>query len=84
MTKQEWKDQSIGKNIRRLRKRAGLTQQQTVDLMNQNEISISRSSYSQMECGSTNIRYKELISLKKVFHVDFDAFFEGFSEMLDD
>ena len=38
-------------------------------------IEISRSSYSQIECGTYNIRVSELIALADIFNVDFNAFF---------
>lgn len=38
-------------------------------------IEISRSSYSQIECGTYNIRVSELITLADIFNVDFNAFF---------
>lgn len=40
-------------------------------------IDISRSIYSQIECGTYNIRISELVALSELFDVDFNAFFSG-------
>ena len=66
---------SLGNNIRTLRKQAHLTQEQTVARMQLMGIEISRSSYSQIECGTYNIRVSELVALAEIFHVDFHALF---------
>lgn len=68
-------DISLGNNIRTLRKQSHLTQEQIVTHMQLQGIEISRSSYSQIECGTYNIRVSELIALAEIFHVDFNAFF---------
>lgn len=68
-------DISIGSNIRSLRKQSHLTQEQVVARLQLQGIEISRSSYSQIECGTYNIRVSELIALADLFQVDFNAFF---------
>lgn len=68
-------DLSLGDNIRTLRKKSHLTQEQVVTYLQLQGIEISRSSYSQIECGTYNIRVSELIALTELFHVDFNAFF---------
>lgn len=68
-------DISLGSNIRQLRKQSHLTQEQVVARLQLRGIEISRSSYSQIECGTYNIRVSELIALAELFHVDFNAFF---------
>lgn len=68
-------DISLGSNIRLLRKQSHLTQEQVVARLQLQGIEISRSSYSQIECGTYNIRVSELIALAELFHVDFNAFF---------
>lgn len=70
-------DLQIGDNIRRLRKQSGLTQEQVVVRLQLQGIEISRSSYSQIECGTYNIRISELIALADIFQVDFNAFFDN-------
>lgn len=71
---------TLGNNIRNIRKSRNMTQEYVVtklQLMNQN---ISRSIYSQIECGTYNIRVSELVALKKIFHVDYSDFFVHLDE----
>lgn len=75
MTQKIKQDISLGDNIRKLRKQSHLTQEQTVARMQLKGLDISRSSYSQIECGTYNIRVSELIALAEIFHVDYNAFF---------
>lgn len=70
-------DIHIGSNIRRLRKQAHLTQEQVTAYLQLQGLEISRSSYSQIECGTYNIRISELIALANLFQVDYNAFFEN-------
>lgn len=69
-------DIQIGSTIRSLRKQAGLTQEQVITHLQLQGIEISRSSYSQIECGTYNIRISELVALADLFNVDFNAFFK--------
>lgn len=66
---------SFGENLRSLRKAAGMTQDQVVIKLQLRGYDISRSVYSQIECGIYNIRVNELIALKEIFGVTFDDFF---------
>lgn len=70
-------DISLGYNIRNLRKRSRLTQEQVVARLQLQGLEISRSSYSQIECGTYNIRVSELIALAELFQVDYNEFFKG-------
>ena len=70
-------DISIGNNIRRLRKKADLTQEQVVIRLQLSGLDISRSSYSQIECGTYNIRVSELVALSRIFDSDISDFFVG-------
>ncbi len=54
--------------LRKLRKSAGLTQEQVARLLN-----ISRSSYTYYETGKTEPTLSSLIKLSKVFSVDLEA-----------
>lgn len=75
MTQKIRQDISLGDNIRKLRKQSHLTQEQTVARLQLQGLDISRSSYSQIECGTYNIRVSELIALADLFKVDYNAFF---------
>ena len=72
-------DMDIGHNIQRLRKGAGLTQDQTVAKLQLVGIEISKSSYAKIETNRMNIRVSELMALKEIFGVEFNDFFEDLS-----
>lgn len=72
-------DYNIGINIRRFRMENKLTQEQTIAKMQLLGIEISRGTYSQIECGLSNIRVQELLALAEIFHVGVADFFEGMS-----
>lgn len=73
-------DKQLGQTIRALRIAAHLTQDQVTAKMQLAGCEISRSVYAQMECGDYNIRVCELVALKRIFNVEYDAFFEGIEE----
>lgn len=70
-------DISLGRNIRALRRGVCMTQEQVVARLMEYDIVLSRSIYSQMECGRYNIRVSELAALSDIFGVDYNAFFKN-------
>lgn len=70
-------DISLGNNLRELRKAANLTQEQVVAQLQLRNFPTSRSTYSQIESGTYNIRISELIALAEIFHTDFNTIFNG-------
>lgn len=70
-------DYNLGKNIRRLRVENGLTQEGVVAQMQLLRVDISRGTYSQIECGISNIKVEELLALCKIFHCEIIDFFNG-------
>lgn len=70
-------DMSIGDNIRDLRNKAGLTQEEVVAKLQVIDLNMSRSAYSQIEGGTYNIRVSELVELKKMFRAEYADFFAG-------
>ena len=40
-------------------------------------LKISKSSYAKIETNRLNIKVSELVALKQIFNVSFDAFFDG-------
>lgn len=72
-------DISLGSNLRKIRKARKLTQEQVVARLQLLGIDITRSIYSQIECGTYNIRTVELAALKAIFDVPYECFFEGIS-----
>ena len=69
----------IGHNIQALRKKAGLTQDQTVAKLQLMGLEISKSTYAKLETNRMNIRVSELVALSRVFNAQFNDFFEGLS-----
>lgn len=70
-------DLDIGRNISALRNAAHLTQDQTIAKMQVMGIEISKSTYAKIETNRMNIKVSELVALKRIFGVDFNAFFEN-------
>lgn len=68
-------DMDIGKTIRTLRLKSGLTQEAVVLQMEQLGCHLSRITYSKMERNQYSIKISELAALKLIFDVDFADFF---------
>ena len=69
----------FSENLIRIRKKKGLTQEQTVAKLQLLGSPISRSTYSLIELGRGNIFISDLVGLKQIFEVDFEEFFDGIS-----
>lgn len=69
----------IGRNIKRLRRHAGFTQDQTLARLQLMGIDISKSTYAKIETNRMNIKVSELVALARIFHADIASFFEGLS-----
>lgn len=70
-------DLSIGDNLRRLRKQAGLSQGQVAAKLQVLGLPMSREIVSQMEHGRYSIRVSVLVALKDLYHVSYEDFFRG-------
>lgn len=70
-------DISIGENLRTLRRRAGLSQEQVAAQLQIRGINISREIISQMERGDHNIRISVLLALRELYQADIADFFAG-------
>ena len=75
-------DMGIGKNLRHLRKKSGLTQEQTVAKLQIMGFDITRSVYSRYEIDRLNIRISELVALKLIFNCEYSDFFAGMEDGL--
>ena len=73
-------DMDIGHNIQALRKKAGLTQDQTVAKLQLMGLEISKSTYAKIETNRMNIRISELAALKEIFGAQFNDFFVDLTE----
>lgn len=69
-------DINIGATIRNLRIANNLTQEDVVTSLQLQGIDMSRSIYSQIECGTYNIRVSELTALTHLFHCDYNELFK--------
>ncbi len=69
-------DISIGKNLQRLRKSQGLTQEQVCAQMSILGRPMLQSTYAQIETGARNIFVSDLITLKKIFKTSYDEIFK--------
>jgi transcriptional regulator with XRE-family HTH domain len=70
-------DICIGTNIRKLRLRAGLTQEQMAAKLQLEGIDVSRSFYSHIECGTYSIRISELLAIRRILNATYKELFEG-------
>ncbi len=66
---------AFGARIRDLRNAVHMTQEQVAAQLQLRGCDISRSIYSQIECGIHGVRVEELIALKQIFRVSYDDFF---------
>ena len=65
-------EKKIGKNIRRLRERAGLTQEQVAARLQTRGCDITRSAVAKIEVGQRHLYPDELILLREILGVTFD------------
>ncbi len=70
-------DVGIGKNLKRLRKNAGLTQEQAATKLQLLGLSVSREMLSQMERDQYNIKVSILLALGEIYEAPLDEFFKG-------
>lgn len=68
-------DISIGENLRILRKKSGLSQEQVSAQLQLRGLSVSREMLSQMELGKYSIRISVLLALKEIYHAEIGDFF---------
>ena len=71
-------DQSLGGNIRQLRKAAGLTQPRLVAKIQVEGGTIGdATTLAKIEAGVRNIRVTDLVALRKIFSCSYEEFFRG-------
>lgn len=75
MAQSIYQDYTIGPALKRLRKRAGLKQEQVAAQLQTRNIDVSRAVYSQMEMGIHGINISVLVALKEIFHAEYADFF---------
>lgn len=77
-------DISIGSNLKALRLRNKLSQEDVATQLQIMGFTMSREIISQMELGRHNIRVSVLLALKELYHAAFDEFFVDLSFRIND
>lgn len=67
---------AVGNNIRKLRERAGLTQDQLAAKLQVNGCDITRSALAKMEVGQRHIYPDEMILLHMLLNADYNDIFD--------
>lgn len=70
----------LGKNLRKLRMANGLKNRDVVAKLQLMEVNVNSAILSKVECGTNNPSVDLLIALTKIYHCDFNAFFEPIEE----
>lgn len=68
-------EKKIGNNIRRLRERAGLTQEQVAAKLQINGCDITRSAVAKIEVGQRHLYPDEIILLKEILSATYEEIF---------
>lgn len=69
-------EKRVGLNIRKLRKKANLTQEQLVAKLQVNGCDITRSALAKIEVGQRHLYPDEIILIKEILRVDYSAIFD--------
>ena len=69
-------ERKIGNNIRKLRERSGLTQEQLSARLQTRGCDITRSAVAKIEVGQRHLYPDEIILLKEILGVDYDEIFD--------
>ena len=65
----------LSENLKKLRLRHNMTQEQITAKMQVEGCNISRCTYAKIETGNYNIRLSELETLQKIYNISYDEFF---------
>ena len=74
-------DVNIGANLKKLRRRASMTQAEVAAKLELRGLYDSREIYAQIESGSHHIRVSVLLALKEIFHASYEEIFEIKTEL---
>lgn len=70
------RDRYMGRNLRRLRDEADISQEKLCAELQKRGCDIGRSTYAKYESGELNIRASVLIQLKDLYQCSYDEFFK--------
>lgn len=74
-------EKRIGKNIRTLRERAGLTQELLSTKLQLEGCDLTRSALAKIEAGQRHLYPDEILKMKKVLEVSFEEIFDMSEEV---
>lgn len=74
-------DVNIGANLKKLRRRASMTQAEVAAKLELRGLYVPREIYAQIEGGSHHIRVSVLLALKEIFHASYEEIFEIKTEL---
>ncbi|MCH5146637.1 MAG: helix-turn-helix transcriptional regulator [Clostridiales bacterium] len=69
-------EKKIGNNIRKLRERAGLTQEMLAAKLQVNGCDITRSAVAKIEVGQRHVYPDEIILIKQILKAEYNEIFE--------
>ena len=69
-------EKKIGNNIRKLRERAGLTQEMLAAKLQVNGCDITRSAVAKIEAGQRHVYPDEIILIKQILKAEYNEIFE--------
>jgi len=69
-------EKRIGKNIKTLRKKAGITQDELAAKLQLNGCDITRSAVAKIEAGQRHVYPDEIILIKQILNVEYEDIFE--------
>ena len=68
---------TVGNNVRILREKCGITQEQLVAKLQTYGCDITRSAVAKIEVGQRHLYPDEIFLIRKILSVKYDEFFEG-------
>lgn len=74
------RDRDMGKNLRKLRDKYGISQEKLCAQLQLNGCDIGRTTYDKYERGELNVRVSVLMELKNIYGCSYDDFFEGLDD----
>lgn len=74
------RDLNMGANLRKLRNKAGLSQEKLCASLQLMGLDIGRTTYAKYEYGELNIKASVIIALKKIYNCSYDDFFDGLEQ----
>ena len=66
----------IGKNLRDLRERAGLTQDQVAARLQTSGCDVTRSALAKIEVGQRHLYPDEIVAIRKILNTEYDLIFD--------